>query len=524
MDSAAEAASKPNIIFILADDMGYSDLGCYGGEIATPQLDKLAGNGLRFTQFYNTGRCWPSRASLLTGYYAQQVNRDPSRLRPHWAMLLPQMLKPVGYHNYHSGKWHIDGPVLEGGFEHSYLLVDPDRNFGPKNHQLDDKPLPQPKPEDHFYTTTAVSTHAVEWLNFHDSHYRGEPFFLYVAFTVPHFPIQAPAEDIARYKDRYSAGWDVLRDERWKKMKKLGIINCALSALEPDVIPAWNKPEAELKKAIGEKEVAHAFPWNELTTDQKEFQAEKMAVHAAMVDRMDREIGHILEKVRAMGAAENTIVMFASDNGASAEQIIRGDGHDPTAPTGSAGSFLGIGPGWSSASNTPLRRHKSWVHEGGISTPLIVNWPAGIKAHGELRHAPSHLVDIVPTLLELTGAKSPEKWANEDRPPLAGKSLVPAFEKDAAIPRDFIYFSHIGNRALRVGDWKIAAAGADGPWELYNLAKDRCEMNNLAAEMPDKVKELAAIWTRQDEEYKKQAATAPKGAPGKKGKGKASAD
>jgi len=516
--SAAPAASKPNILFILADDLGYSDLGCYGSEIATPQLDKLAENGVRFTQFYNTGRCWPSRASLLTGYYAQQVNRDPKGQRPRWAMLLPQMLKPVGYHSYHSGKWHVDGPVLAGGFEHSYLVVDQDRHFSPKNHQLDDKMLPQPKLEDNYYATKAIAAHAVDWLALHDKEHHGEPFFLYLAFTVPHFPIMAPADDIARYKDRYTAGWDVLRDERWNKMKKTGIINCGLSALEPAVIPDWNKPEADLKRIIGDKEVAHAFPWNDLTTDQKEFQAAKMAVHAAMIDRMDREIGHVLEKLKAMGAADNTIIMFASDNGASAEQMIRGDEHDPASTPGSAKSFLGIGPGWSSAANTPLRRHKSWVHEGGISTPLIINWPAGIKAHGELRHAPSHLVDIVPTLLELTGAKSPDKWANEDRPALSGNSLVPAFEKDESIPRDFIFFSHIGNRALRVGDWKIAAAGADGPWELYNLATDRCEMHNLAAEIPDKVHELAAIWTQHDEEYKKQAATAPKGAPGKKGK------
>ena len=184
--------------------------------------------------------------------------------------------------------------------------------------------------------------------------------------------------------------------------------------------------------------------------------------------------------------------MFASDNGASAEQMIRGDGHDPAATPGSARSFLGIGPGWSSAANTPLRRHKSWVHEGGISTPLIIHWPAGIKARGELRHTPGHLVDIVPTLLELTGSPAPLKWNGEDRPPLAGRSLVPAFEKDQAISRDCIFFSHEGNRALRVGDWKLAAAGADRPWELYNLATDRSEMHNLAASYPDKVRELSA--------------------------------
>jgi arylsulfatase len=501
------AAPKPNIVFILADDLGYADLGCYGSEIATPQLDKLANEGLRFTQFYNTGRCWPSRAALLTGYYAQQVNRDPQGQRPKWAALLPQMLSSAGYHSYHSGKWHVDGPVLAGGFEHSYLVVDQDRHFSPKNHQLEDVPLPQPKPEDHYYATKAIASHAVDWLNVHQTQHPGAPFFLYLAFTVPHFPIMAPEEDIARYKDRYSLGWDALREERLKKMTQFGIVHCGLSELEPGIIPAWNKPEADLKKIIGEKEVAHAVPWNTLTSDQKEFQAAKMAVHAAMIDRMDREIGHVLDKLKEMGVMDNTIIMFASDNGASAEQMIRGDGHDPASTPGSAKSFLGIGPGWSSASNTPLRRHKSWVHEGGISTPLIVRWPAGIKAHGELRNTPGHFVDIVPTMLELAGVTMPDKFNGETRPPFAGRSLVPAFASDVTIPHDFIYFNHIGNRALRVGDWKIAAAGADAPWELYNLATDRSEMHNLAEQNPEKLKELAAIWQQHDEEFHKQGAT-----------------
>jgi arylsulfatase len=385
-------------------------------------------------------------------------------------------------------------------------VVDQDRHFYPKNHQLEDKPLPQPKPEDGYYDTKAIAAHAIDWLGLHDTQHHGEPFFLYLAFTVPHFPIMAPADDIARYKNRYNMGWDALREERFKKMTQLGIVSCGLSKLEPEVIPAWNQPEATLKKVIGEKEVAHAFPWNDLTTEQKDFQAAKMAVHAAMIDRMDREIGHVVDKLKAMGVMDNTIIMFASDNGASAEQMLRGDGHDPNSEPGSAKSFLGMGPGWSSSSNTPLRRHKSWVHEGGIATPLIIRWPAGIAAHGELRHTPGHFIDIVPTLLDITGVTVPEKWNGEERPPFAGRSLVPALSKDVTIPRDFLYFSHIGNRALRVGDWKITAA-ANTPWELYDLSTDRSEMHNLAAEKPEKVKELEALWLQHDAEFHKQGAT-----------------
>ena len=221
------APPKPNIVFILADDLGYSDLGCYGSEIQTPNLDKLAADGLRFTQFYNTARCWPSRACLLTGYYAQQVNRDPQGQRPKWAALLPDLLKPAGYHSYHSGKWHVDGPVLAGGFEHSYLVVDQDRHFAPKNHSLDDVPLPQPKPEDHYYATPVIAQHAIEWLAVHDKEHKDSPFFLYLAFTVPHFPIMAPEEDIARYKDKFARGWDAEREQRLKKMKQIGLVSCA---------------------------------------------------------------------------------------------------------------------------------------------------------------------------------------------------------------------------------------------------------------------------------------------------------
>ncbi len=503
----AADAPKPNIVFILADDMGYSDVGCYGGEIETPNLDRLAANGLRFTQFYNTGRCWPSRAALLSGYYPQQVNRDPAKTRPKWAALLPDLLRPAGYRSYHSGKWHVDGDVLAAGFAHSYNTIDHDRHFSPKRHLIDDKPAPLPTPDEHYYSTTAIGQHAVGWLQEHKKEHPQDPFFLYVAFIAPHFPLQAPAEDIAKYRERYKKGWEAVRNERWERVQKLGLVKGTLPPPEAKLAPDWNLKESELQKRIGPGELGFAVPWSDLTPEQRDFQANKMAVHAAMCDRVDQAVGRVVEQLKAMNALDNTLILFASDNGASAEQIIRGEGHDPSSTPGDAKSYLGLGPGWSTVSNTPFRRHKSWVHEGGIATPLIVHWPQGIAAHGDLRHAPSHLVDIVPSLLELTGATAPQKWNGESRPALPGRSLVPMLASDAVPQRDPIYFHHMQNRALRDGDWKIAAAGANAPWELYDLSTDRSETLDLAKEKPDKLKELVALWEARDREYVKQGAT-----------------
>ena len=245
-----------------------------------------------------------------------------------------------------------------------------------------------------------------------------------------------------------------------------------------------------------------AIPWTELTTEQREFQATKMAIHAAMVDRMDQEIGRVLAQVKAMGAMENTLVIFLSDNGASAEIMVRGDGNDLNAAPGSEGSFLCLGPGFSSAANTPFRRHKTWVHEGGIATPFIVQWPKGIAAHGELRHNPGHLIDIVPTVLEIAGGKPLENWEGKPVPAAPGRSLVPAFAKDNTVPHDYLWWMHEANRALRVGDWKIVAAGKDAPWELYDLRTDRAESVNLAAKQPERVKEMAATWEKHTEEFR----------------------
>ncbi len=514
----AAGPDKPNILVIVADDLGYSDLGCYGGEIATPHLDGLAKDGLRFGQFYNTARCWPSRAALLTGYYAQQVRRDAvpgiksgsQGTRPDWARLLPEMLRPLGYRAYHSGKWHVDGKPLDNGFDHSYSLDDHDRHFAPKLHTLDGQALPGTDPKSGYYSSAAIADHAVKCLKEHADKHAGKPFLGYVAFTAPHFPVQAPAEDIAPYKKTYLAGWDALRDERWNRMRALKLGGSTLAPIERDVGPPYHNADA-IKK-LGPNELNRPVAWKDLNAEQREFQAGKMAVHAAMVARMDAEIGRVLKQLKAMDALDNTLIFFLSDNGASAEIMVRGDGHDPHAECGTGATFLSIGPGWSSLANTPFRRHKTWVHEGGISTPLIVHWPKGIAAKGEIRAAPGHIVDLVPTILDAAGGKPMEKWNGKPVPVAPGKSLRPLFAKDGTVTRDSIWWLHEGNRALRVGDWKIVAAGKDSAWELYDLSVDRSETKDLAKANPDKVKELAAQWTKQLEEH---TALAKKDLPGK---------
>lgn len=501
---SAEKSRVPNIVLILADDLGYSDLGCYGGEIATSHLDRLAENGLRFTQAYNTARCWPSRAALLTGYYAQQIRRDAlpdlgggsQGTRPVWARLLPDYLKPHGYRCYHSGKWHIDGKVLDGGFDKSLDMRNQGNFFTSKGNFLDDRPIQPADDESGYYATTAVSEHAIDCLKEHAAKYTDRPFFQYVAFIAPHFPLHALPDDMAKYQGRYSPGWDVIRAERYARQRKLGLHTAKLSPLERDVGPPYAFPLALQK--LGPNEVNRPLPWNELNEAQRAFQAVKMSIHAAMVDRMDREIGRLIDQLRTMGELENTVICFASDNGASAEIMVRDGGHDPSAAPGSAATYLCLGPGFSSVANTPFRRHKTWVHEGGISTPFIVHWPQGIAARGELRTDPIHFIDFVPTVMELVGGKIPETWNGVTIPPSPGKSLVPAFQQNGAVQHDDLWWLHEGNRALRVGDWKIVAAKGE-PWELYDLAADRSETHNLANQQPDRVRELAARWTAEME-------------------------
>jgi arylsulfatase len=420
--------------------------------------------------------------------------------------VLPQYLEPLGYRCYHSGKWHLMGapkPVADGGFDRSYLFEDWDRYFSPSKHYEDDRKLPPVKPDSGYYATTAFADHAISYLMDHATNHAEQPFFLYLAFTSPHFPLMALPEDIARYRDRYLVGWDVVREQRSERLRQMNLLDCALPPLDPKFTPRYFKPE--VLQQLGPGETEHPVPWKTLTDTQKTFQATKMAIHAAMVDRMDREIGRIVEQLRVMDALDNTVIFFLSDNGADATVMVRGEGHDQSAPAGSWRSFLCIGPGWASASNTPFRWHKIWTHEGGIATPLIVHWPKGIKARGEFRHDVGHVIDFVPTLLDLAGGHASNTWHGAMAPALPGRSLVPAFARDGAVEHEFIFFQHEGNRALRMGNWKLVSAREnESQWELYDLGKDRSEMHNLAAQQPDRARTMQTRWTELETTFRRQ--------------------
>lgn len=506
------AAPKPNVVMILADDLGYSDIGCYGGEIATPNLDALAKNGIRFTQFYNTARCWPTRAALLSGYYAQQIHRDalPSvrggvmGKRQSWAPLLPHHLAKAGYRSYHSGKWHIDGKVLDGGFEKSFNIASPGNFFTTAGGYLNDIAVQPVQVGEEHYITITTADHAIQCLKEHAQETPDRPFFQYIAFHAPHFPLHALPQDIAKYRDKYRDGWDKMREQRYQRQREMWLVNTALSAVEKDVGPP--APFPEFREKLGDGEILYPLAWSELTDEQRRFQATKMAIHAAMVDRMDQEIGRIIAQLKAMNAFDNTLILFASDNGASAEVMVRDGGHDKNAAPGSAASYFCLGPGFSSACNTPFRRHKTWVHEGGISTPLIAHWPKGIAAKNEWRHTPAHVIDLVPTLLELAGVEKPAEMNGTKVPPAPGKSLLGAFAKDQAIEREGLWWMHEGHRAARCGDWKIVSLkGKD--WELYDLSQDRAEQQNLASSQPETLRELVHFWQTQCDAFTRMVTT-----------------
>jgi arylsulfatase A-like enzyme len=506
-------AAPPNVVVILADDLGFSDLGCQGGEIDTPNLDRLAAGGLQFTQGYNTARCWPTRAALLTGYYAQAIGRDSSpgikggndgHRRPDWARLLPELLASAGYRSYHSGKWHIDGDPRRQGFAHS-LRVEGGQNdfFDPVGVTVDGEPIDALSD---FYVTTAIGDHATACLREHAAHHPGQPFFSYVAFTSPHFPLQAPQELVARYRARYLAGWDELREARFRRLVARGLSAGGLSPLEPEVGPPY-QPQPEVLAHLGAGEIDRPRPWADLTPEQQDFQATKMAIHAAMVELMDRAVGRIVAQLEAIDALDDTLILFLSDNGASAEIMIRGKGHDPDLPPGSSGTFLCLGPGFSSCANTPFRRHKTWVHEGGIATPWIVHWPAGVPAGAHLRSQPVHVIDVVPTVLELAGLPPPTEHRGEPVPPLQGRSFAACLaDAAAAPPHDVLWWCHDGHRAVRVGDWKLVATKR-AAWELYDLSRDRTELVNLAAEQPERVANLERAWTEINDECRRLVTT-----------------
>lgn len=510
LPAQTDPAPQPNVLVVLLDDLGFSDLGCYGGEIETPRIDALAAGGLRFTDFYNTARCWTTRAALLTGYYPAQVNIEPRGIVPSWTRTLPERLAPGGYRSYHSGKWHLwagydTAPVARAKFDRSYWNNDYDRYFGPRMHYLDDRKLPAVAADTDYYATTAMADRMLGFLAAHEAEHDERPFFAYLAFLAPHFPLHARPDDIAKYDGRYDAGWDAIRAQRYARVQRLGLTHGPLPAREAGILaPSGN---AEQRARLGADEVAHALAWEDLSQEQRAFQANKMEVHAAMVDRVDQEVGRVVDWLRAHDELDDTLILVLSDNGASAEVMVRGDGHDPGAAPGSAGSFLCLGPGWSTAANTPLRRHKIWTHEGGVSTPLIAHWPRGIAARGELRRAPGHVVDLTPTLMELAGVGAS---AEEGSPPLPGRSLVPVFAADVPIAREFVFFHHAGNRALRVGDHKLVSSKRDGDaWELYDLATDRGETRDLAEAEPGRLAAMVALWEQEDARQRAQGRAGP---------------
>lgn len=529
----AVAAPKPNILIILADDLGWSDLGCYGGEIKTPNLDALAAGGLRFTQFYNGTRCCPSRASILTGLYPHQAgvglmtsdrdakfpgSGDQGEKNPGYrgslndqCVTLGQVLRPVGYKTYACGKWHVGilDPTTRGfdafyGFPSGYGI-----------NSWDDKvmlriPAAEPLPrKGRFYATDAITDYAIDFI-----HSAGkQPWLMYLAYQAPHFPLQAPEEDIAKYVPVYEQGWDKIRAQRLERMKRLGLV-----AAETRLTPRARIPKPEAAKRHGSMTKDGGNPaWNSLPAERRTDLAYRMATYAAMVDRMDVNVGRVVEDLRSSGQLDNTLILFLSDNGACGEwdpfgfdlpapdmaKTVPGKGvnlgtqagpnvlhqGDALKRIGEADGFMSYGSAWANACNTPWRLYKHYGHEGGINTSFIAHWPAGIKTAGELRSQPAHLIDIMATCVDLGGAKYPTEGGIL---PMEGRSLMPAFD-NKPLQRDYLAWEHEGNRAIRVGDMKLVAMH-DEPWELFDLSKDRVELHNLAKEQPEKVKEMAALW------------------------------
>jgi arylsulfatase len=514
-------AAAPNVVVIMTDDMGFSDIGCYGGEIVTPNLDRLAANGVRFTQFYNTGRCCPTRASLLTGLYPHQAgvghmmdDKGKPGYKGHLnrqCRTIAEVLRPAGYRTYAVGKWHVtrfigkDGNKecwpLQRGFDRFYGMVSGGGSFYDPFTLCRDNTLISPVADEEYqpkqyYFTDAITDHAVKFLGDHAKDHGDKPFFMYVTYTAAHWPMHALPEDIAKYQGKYAGGYEPTRKARFEKAAKLGLIDPAQGA--SPLAGAWDK-------------VAN-----------KERDAKCMEVFAAMVDRMDQGVGKIVAELERTGRLEDTLILYLQDNGGCAELMGRNptkgreDGPRKDKPTlpqlppeslpnglvppqtrdgypvrqgpnvvpGPADTYVAYGEGWANVSNTPFREYKHWVHEGGISSPLVAHWPKGIAAKGELRKQPGHLIDVMATCVDLSGATYPK-----DALPLEGKSIRPAFA-DKPLERDAIFWEHEGNRAVRVGDWKLVAKHGK-PWELYDIAKDRIESRDLASSEPERVKRMA---------------------------------
>ncbi len=493
---------KPNILLIMADDLGFSDLGCFGGEIDTPNLDELALSGQRFTQFYTNAKCSPSRAALLTGLYAEQVTEkaDGGTLHARNNITLAEMLRLAGYTTMATGKWHLgessERRPIARGFDRYWGLLSGCSNYFNPGDRRPDEPEPGRKNDNdirpwcdqdtvmhpfnpknkNFYTTDAITDHAIQFLNEVKS--SEKPFFLYIPHCAPHFPLQAWPQDIKKYRERYTSDWSDIRQQRYLRLLELGIIN-----------PSWGLPPADERAKRSYANLGnHAV--------------ETMAVYAAMVDRLDQGIGRVLSKLSELGKKENTLVLFLSDNGGCAEEI-----HcTPETPPGTVDSYRTVGAAWANASNTPWRLFKDFDHEGGISTPLIASWPARIKKP-ELIHDVAHIIDFMPTFAEIANIELPSHYKGQSLLPITGKSLVPFFdgEKDQASQRELFWLIG-GAKAMRKGKWKIVTQGpkrvqagiqieaGHHSWELYDMENDRCELHNLANRHPEIVEWMANRW------------------------------
>lgn len=475
----AAAPKRPNVILLMADDMGFSDIAPFGSEISTPNLTRLAEGGIRFTQFYNTPRCCPSRAALLTGLYSQQAgigHMIEDLGAPGYrgflndqCVTIAEVVRSGGYHALMSGKWHVgeERPhwPVDRGFEHYFGLISgSDNYFRPvRKMALDNTPWHPNDPN--FYMTDAFGAHAVNFVR----EYAGKPnpYFLYVPFTAPHWPLHAHPDDIAKHRGKYLKGWDRLREERHERQISAKLLDPKWKITPRDSkVPAW-------------EDVANKKEWDL-----------RMAVFAAQVERLDWNIGKILDAVAETGTAENTLVMFLSDNGGCAEENIKGEN---SVPPGPAESFTSYRRPWANASNTPFRLYKHWVHEGGISSPFIAYWPSVIRAKGTLHREPAHITDLMATIVDVSGAPYPSQYKGRQIHPLEGKSLLPTFQGRRRELHEAIFWEHEGNKAIHEGQWKLVSRYPDR-WELYNMEEDRTELHDRAADLPKKAAALEAHW------------------------------
>ncbi|MES2597997.1 MAG: arylsulfatase [Verrucomicrobiota bacterium] len=515
LGSLLSAAEKPNIVVILVDDMGFADLGCYGGEIPTPNLDTLAKNGLRFTQFYNTGRCCPTRAALLTGLYSHQAGvghmTDDKGVPGYRGRLndscvtIAEVLKPAGYFTAMTGKWHVGqnlGVVpWERGFERSLNAAAGGFYFAggdPTKAKLflngeaiasNDPRLPKD-----WYSTDLWTSFGLKFID--EAIVAKKPFYLHLCHNAPHFPLQVPAEEIAKFRGKYKEGWGVLRDARIRRQKEMGIID-----------PAWEKSPRPPAIAM----------WKDVKPEEQDRFDHLMAVYAATVHRMDKAVGDLVNGLKERGVLDNTLILFMSDNGGNAESGAKGRTEgDPT----QADSHWYCGESWAFLQNAPFRKYKHYNHEGGIATPLIAHWPSTITTKNELRTTPAHLIDIMATCVDVGGAAYPKEFNGKTVTPMEGRSLKTVFTEDSS-PSRSLFWEHEGNAAVRNGDMKLVRTGRNGPWELYDLKADRTEQHDLASAQPEKAKELAAEWQAWAERahvvpYPKEGAAKKK----RKGKGK----